>query len=172
VRHAVFSGSFRTSVTVGLREALERRRERLKQSTVLQRRSYGSGILQLELRANSKTATTRGPYWYFHYREEESSAPFTLARPTTRRALWPRSSAGRAQGDEASHEHAPSPLRRLLPESLEPLSVAVKALRPSGACPGVAVASGRCLEHARVAREGSIAATSAPSRTSPGEVSQ
>ena len=88
-----------------VREAVERRRERLKQSTVLERRSYGSGILQLELRANPKTATTRGPYWYFHYREEESSAPFTLARPTTRRALWPRSSAGRAQGDEASHEH-------------------------------------------------------------------
>ncbi len=52
-----------------LREAVERRRERLKQSTVLERRSYGSGILQLELRTNPKTGTTRGPYWYFHYRE-------------------------------------------------------------------------------------------------------
>jgi hypothetical protein len=52
-----------------LREAIDSRRERLAQSTVVERRSYGSGILQLELRANPKTATTRGPYWYFHYRE-------------------------------------------------------------------------------------------------------
>jgi hypothetical protein len=36
---------------------------------VVERRSYASGILQLELRANPKTGTQRGPYWYFHYRE-------------------------------------------------------------------------------------------------------
>ncbi len=52
-----------------LREAVDSRRERLAQSTVVERRSYGSGVLQLELRANPKTGTTRGPYWYFHYRE-------------------------------------------------------------------------------------------------------
>jgi hypothetical protein len=52
-----------------VKEAVDSRRERLAQSTVVERRSYGSGILQLELRANPKTATTRGPYWYFHYRD-------------------------------------------------------------------------------------------------------
>ncbi len=53
-----------------VREALDSRRERLAQkSTVVKRRSYGSGILQLEYRANPKTGTTWGPYWYFHYRE-------------------------------------------------------------------------------------------------------
>jgi hypothetical protein len=53
-----------------VREAVERRREKLAQSTVVTRRSYGSGILQLEYRINPKTGTQRGPYWYFHYREE------------------------------------------------------------------------------------------------------
>jgi hypothetical protein len=52
-----------------VKDALDSRRERLAQSTVVERRSYGSGILQLEYRANPKTGTTRGPYWYFHYRE-------------------------------------------------------------------------------------------------------
>jgi hypothetical protein len=52
-----------------IRQAVNSRRERLAQSTVVERRSYGSGVLQLEYRASSKTGTTRGPYWYFHYRE-------------------------------------------------------------------------------------------------------
>jgi hypothetical protein len=52
-----------------VRKALERRRELLAQSTVLERRSFGSGVLQLEYRTNPKTGTQRGPYWYFHYRE-------------------------------------------------------------------------------------------------------
>jgi hypothetical protein len=52
-----------------VRQAVDSRRERLAQSSVVERRSYGNGILQLELRANPKTGTQRGPYWYFHYRE-------------------------------------------------------------------------------------------------------
>ena len=53
-----------------VREAVERRRrERLAQSTAVERRSFGSSILQLEYRTNPKTETQRGPYWYFHYRE-------------------------------------------------------------------------------------------------------
>jgi hypothetical protein len=53
-----------------VRKALEQRREQLlKQSTVVQRRNYGRGILQLEYRANPKTGTQRGPYWYFYWRE-------------------------------------------------------------------------------------------------------
>ena len=52
-----------------VREALERRHQELAQSTVVERRSSGSGILQLEYRTNPKTGTQRGPYWYFHCRE-------------------------------------------------------------------------------------------------------
>ncbi len=52
-----------------VREAVERRREALAQSTVVERRSFGSGVLQLEYRTNPTTGTKRGPYWYFHYRE-------------------------------------------------------------------------------------------------------
>ena len=52
-----------------VRDAVERRRERLAQSIVVERRSFASGILQLEYRINPKTGTRRGPYWYFHYRE-------------------------------------------------------------------------------------------------------
>ena len=53
-----------------VREAVERRQKRLAQSTVVELRSFGNGILQLEYRTNPKTGTQRGPYWYFHYREE------------------------------------------------------------------------------------------------------
>ena len=54
-----------------VRKAVERRRQQLvKQSTVVERRNHGRGILQLEYRANPKTGTRRGPYWYFYWREE------------------------------------------------------------------------------------------------------
>ena len=52
-----------------VKEAVDRRRETLAQSTLVERRSFGSGILQLEYRTNPNTGTQRGPYWYFHYRE-------------------------------------------------------------------------------------------------------
>ena len=52
-----------------IKEAVDSRREQLAQSTVVERRNCGSGILQLEYRTNPKTGTTRRPYWYFHYRE-------------------------------------------------------------------------------------------------------
>jgi hypothetical protein len=52
-----------------VREAADRSRARLKQSTVVERRNHASGILQLEYRVNPKTGTQRGPYWYFHWRE-------------------------------------------------------------------------------------------------------
>ena len=61
-----------------LQGAIERRRVTLKkekkqQSTVLGRREYRNGILQLEGRAYRRKKdgelTERGPYWYFHYRE-------------------------------------------------------------------------------------------------------
>ena len=60
-----------------LQAAIDRRRGALKkekkQSTVLERREYLNGLLQLEGRAyrrkNDGELTERGPYWYFHYRE-------------------------------------------------------------------------------------------------------
>src|SRR5918999_5711583 len=56
-----------------LQEAIDRRRGEQKQSTVLERRDYRNGVLQLEGRAYRRKKdgelTERGPYWYFHYRE-------------------------------------------------------------------------------------------------------
>jgi hypothetical protein len=58
-----------------LQEAIDRRRQQLGDkpvSTVVERRNYGSGILQLERRAYRRKdggLTERGPYWYFHFRE-------------------------------------------------------------------------------------------------------
>lgn len=45
-----------------VQEAMGRRRRKLEQSSVLERRAYGTGLLQLEYRANPKTGTRRGPY--------------------------------------------------------------------------------------------------------------
>jgi hypothetical protein len=58
-----------------LQAAIDRRRGFLKKklSTVLERREYRNGLLQLEGRAYRRKKdgelTERGPYWYFHYRE-------------------------------------------------------------------------------------------------------
>jgi len=56
-----------------LQAAIDRRRGGSKQSTVLERREYRNGVLQLEGRAYRRKKdgelTERGPYWYFHYRE-------------------------------------------------------------------------------------------------------
>jgi hypothetical protein len=63
-----------------VRKALEQRREQLKQSTVAERRSCGRGILQLEYRANTKTGTQRGPYWYFYWREDGKQRSLYLGK--------------------------------------------------------------------------------------------
>jgi hypothetical protein len=58
-----------------LQEAIVQRKQQLGDkpvSTVVERRNYGSGILQLERRAYRRKdggLTERGPYWYFHYRQ-------------------------------------------------------------------------------------------------------
>jgi hypothetical protein len=58
-----------------IQEAVDRRRRQLGDepvSTVVERRNYGNGILQLERRAYRRKdggLTERGPYWYFHFRE-------------------------------------------------------------------------------------------------------
>ena len=58
-----------------LQATIDRRRGALKQKqrTVLERRDYLNGVLQLEGRAYRRKKdgelTETGPYWYFHYRE-------------------------------------------------------------------------------------------------------
>jgi hypothetical protein len=53
--------------------AIDHRRGGSRQSTVLERREYRNGLLQLEGRAYRRKKdgelTETGPYWYFHYRE-------------------------------------------------------------------------------------------------------
>lgn len=53
-----------------LAAAIDQKRQRVSASSVVERRDYGNGILQLEYRANPKTGKQRGPYWYYHYRED------------------------------------------------------------------------------------------------------
>ena len=67
-----------------LQAAIERRREQLaadevvptagSSSTVVERRPYGSGVLQLEKRGES------GPYWYFHHRKEGKQKTIYLGK--------------------------------------------------------------------------------------------
>jgi len=58
-----------------LQETIDQRRRQMgggPVSSVVERRSYRNGILQLEkcaYRRKDGELTTRGPYWYFHYRE-------------------------------------------------------------------------------------------------------
>ena len=57
-----------------LQSAVDRRRQELagaevapptaSSSTIIERRTHGSGVLQLEMRGGS------GPYWYFHHRKD------------------------------------------------------------------------------------------------------
>src|SRR5215211_4659879 len=58
-----------------LQQAINRRRQQIGDrpvSTVVERRDYQNGVLQLEKRAYRRKdgqLTQRGPYWYFHFRE-------------------------------------------------------------------------------------------------------
>jgi hypothetical protein len=56
-----------------VRAAVEAMSRRAGGSTVLERRNYRHGILQLEVRAYIRkdgSEVRRGPYWYYHYRED------------------------------------------------------------------------------------------------------
>src|SRR5918998_605499 len=72
-----------------LQAAIDRQRGALKkkQSTVIERRDYRNGVLQLEGRAYRRKKdgelTERGPYWYFHYREGGKERLFPV--PATKR---------------------------------------------------------------------------------------
>jgi hypothetical protein len=59
-----------------LQKAIDHRRQQIgggPLSTVVGRRDYQNGVLQLEKRAYRRKKdgklTQRGPYWYFHFRE-------------------------------------------------------------------------------------------------------
>jgi hypothetical protein len=67
-----------------LQAAIDRRRRQLAgeevvptagpSSTVVERRAYGSGVLQLEKRGES------GPYWYFHHRKDGKQKTIYLGK--------------------------------------------------------------------------------------------
>jgi hypothetical protein len=67
-----------------LQAAIDRRRSHLAgdevlptagpSSTVVERRAYGSGVLQLEKRGES------GPYWYFHHRKDGKQKTIYLGK--------------------------------------------------------------------------------------------
>jgi len=67
-----------------LQDAIDRRRRQLAgdevaptagpSSTVVERRAYGSGVLQLEKRGQS------GPYWYFHHRKDGKQKTIYLGK--------------------------------------------------------------------------------------------
>ena len=59
-----------------LQQAIDQRRQQIAHrplSSVVERRDYQNGVLQLEKRAYRRKKdgglTERGPYWYFHFRE-------------------------------------------------------------------------------------------------------
>jgi hypothetical protein len=67
-----------------LQAAIDRRRRQLAgeevlptaspSSTIIERRAYGSGVLQLEKRGES------GPYWYFHHRKDGKQKTIYLGK--------------------------------------------------------------------------------------------
>jgi hypothetical protein len=70
-----------------LQQAIDHRRQQLAArplSTVVQRRDYQNGILQLERRAYRRKKdgklTQRGPYWYFHFREGDRQKTMYLGK--------------------------------------------------------------------------------------------
>jgi hypothetical protein len=70
-----------------LQQAIDHRRQQLADrplSTVVERRDYQNGILQLEKRAyrhkKDGGVTQRGPYWYFHFREEDRQKTMYLGK--------------------------------------------------------------------------------------------
>ena len=73
-----------------LQETIDRRRGEHKQSTVLERRNYCHGVLQLEGRAYRRKdgeKTERGPYWYFHYREDGRQHTIYVGKTDTPEAI-------------------------------------------------------------------------------------
>ena len=69
-----------------LQAAIDHRRGFLKKklSTVLERREYLNGLLQLEGRSYRRKKDgelrERGPYWYFHYREGGKQRTFYVGK--------------------------------------------------------------------------------------------
>ena len=70
-----------------LQQAIDHRRQQLADrplSTVVERRNYQNGVLQLERRAyrhkKDGELTQRGPYWYFHFREEDRQKTMYLGK--------------------------------------------------------------------------------------------
>ena len=86
-----------------LQAAIDRRRRHLAggevfptagtSSTVVERRAYGSWVLQLEKRGES------GPYWYFHHRRDgkQKTVYFGKTEPTAWKFRLPKPPQGKGQ---------------------------------------------------------------------------
>jgi hypothetical protein len=92
-----------------LQEALDRRRQQLGDkpvSTVVERRNYANGILQLERRAYRRKdggLTERGPYWYFHFRERGKQRTLYIGKTDNPEAVVDGKLSGepmKGEGDE------------------------------------------------------------------------
>jgi hypothetical protein len=62
-------------------------------STVLERRSYRHGLLQLEMRTYTRKDSSEarcGPYWYFHYREDGKQKTLYLGKTDEPKAVVDR----------------------------------------------------------------------------------
>ncbi len=92
-----------------LQQDIDRRRQQLGDrpvSTVVERRNYGSGILQLERRAYRRKdggLTERGPYWYFHFREGGKQRTLYIGKTDNPEAVVdgkPSEEPTKGEGDE------------------------------------------------------------------------
>jgi hypothetical protein len=84
-----------------LQQAINRRRQQMADgplSTVVERRDYQNGVLQLERRAYRRKdgqLTERGPYWYFHFREGSRQRTLYIGKTDN-----PETVVGEKQGKE------------------------------------------------------------------------
>src|SRR5918997_1283760 len=110
-----------------LQETLDRRRKQLGHklvSTVVERRNYGSGILQLERRAYRRKdsgLTERGPYWYFHFREGGRQRTLYIGKTDNPEAVVkekkgeePRRGKDDGKARQGRGQHPPPQERRLV----------------------------------------------------------
>jgi hypothetical protein len=98
-----------------LQQAINRRRQQMAGgplSTVVERRDYRNGVLQLERRAYRRKdggLTERGPYWYFHFREGGRQKTMYVGQADDPEARVDEIMTKRRVND-AQHRHPPSGL--------------------------------------------------------------
>ncbi|MDP9440460.1 MAG: hypothetical protein M3P49_17265 [Actinomycetota bacterium] len=84
-----------------VRDAANERLGLLRESSVLERRAHGAGVLQLEMRTYAGTGRQRGPYWYFKYREGGRQRTLYVGKTETPEAMVEEKLARRAGGENS-----------------------------------------------------------------------